>query len=230
MSWPKEGAVVLHGILPEDLVDAYCELRAPLGPIGWSDGTPYMRYKEIRDLCLCAPVVAAVEAAVGERVGLHLNLTNWISSERTWHQDHYLNPPHVGDGYCGAWFALADIDPDSGPFEYVPGSHLWQPLERADVLSRLRLTEADPSWPWQAEPFVTEHWNREIAVHGVEPIQFIASKGDLLLWHPKLVHMGSRPKVPGMERRSLIAHYSAISKRRDMPRVKSHGSGEYFVL
>lgn len=229
VTWPATGVLILEHALPDDLIDAYNELRAPMGAHGWPDCIPYMRHEEIRDLCLCAPVVTAIEELVGEPVGLHLNLTNWISTERTWHQDYYLNPPFVGDRYCGAWFALDDIHPASGPFEYIEGSHLWEPLERADVLAQLEPHEAaDPDWPRIAERFVTDHWDNTITEHGVKPSTFLASRGDLLLWHPKLVHRGSRPHTPGMERRALIAHYSG--PREDMPITASHGAGRYYVL
>jgi ectoine hydroxylase-related dioxygenase (phytanoyl-CoA dioxygenase family) len=231
MTWPAEGVVILRGLLPDDLIDAYATIRAPMGPIGWPDCTPYMRYAEIRDLCLCAPLVEAIEATVGEAVGLHLNLTNWISTERTWHQDFYLNPPYVGDGYCGVWMALDDIDPRSGPFEYVAGSHAWEPLTREATLAQLRPEErADPNWPRLAERFVTAHWDRAIERHGAYPDRFDAKRGDVLLWHPKVVHRGSMPEAPGMERRSLIAHYSSIRTRLDMPSHAPWSAGRYFVL
>lgn len=229
--WPDSGVLILERVLPDELIDAYCALRAPMGSYGWPDCTPYMAHKEIRDLCLCREVIEPIESLVGEAVGLHLNLTGWISTERTWHQDYYLNPPYIGDAYCGAWFALADIAPDAGPFEYVPGSHEWGTLEQADVLERLLPHQrTDPDWPRIAEPFVTDHWDKQIAEHGATPEQFLAHRGDLLLWHPKIVHRGSLPTTKGKERRALIAHYSAVAARLDMPTVATHGQGRYFVL
>ena len=229
--WPADGVLILRGLLPDHLIDAYCKLRAPLGAHGWPDCTPYMRHPEILDLCLCEQLVEQIEALVGEPVGLHLNLTGWVSTERTFHQDLYLNPPHVGDGYCGAWMALDDIDPRSGPFQYVPGSHHWPALDRDTVLAQLEPHErTDPDWPRLAERFVTAHWDTAIADHEAEVATFDARRGDVLLWHPRIVHRGSRPHQSGMERRSLIAHYSALSGRLDMPVIADHAAGRYFVL
>lgn len=229
--WPDSGVVIRRGLLPGDLVDAYCELRAPMGAHGWADCTPYMRHVEIRDLCLCAPVVEIVEELIGDTAGLHLNLTGWVSTERTWHQDYYLNPPFIGDAYCGVWMALADIDPRSGPFEYVPGSHRWPKLLRAEVMAQLAPHERDdPDWPRLAERFVTGHWEQAIDSYGGQVKRFDARRGDVLFWHPRIVHRGSAPEIPGLERRSLIAHYSGVTARRDMPTIAEHAAGHYFVL
>lgn len=234
MTWPAAGVAIFEKVLPDELVDAYSAVRAPLGPDGYSIGTPYMSVPELADLALCEPVVQAVEEVVGEPVAMHLNLTGWVSTERTWHQDDYLNPfPNgVGDRYCGAWFALDDIDPRSGPFEYVPASHNLPFLTQQEVLDRLDPAEAaNPDWPWIAERFVTEYWDEVITSTGAPIERFEARRGDLLLWHSRLLHRGSRPEVPGLERRSLIVHYSAVDARPDMGgwgNVVEHGAGRYF--
>lgn len=56
--------------------------------------------------------------------------------------------------------------------------------------------------------------------------------GCVLLWHARLLHRGSKARVPGMERRAVIAHYSGLSRMAiDMPKVaRDPGFGAYFVL
>lgn len=235
MTWPDDGVVVLESALPDDLIDRYCAVRAPLGAAGYGIGTPYMDVTELRDLALCAEVVERVEAVVGEPVAMHLNLTGWVSTERTWHQDDYLNPfpEGVGDRYCGAWLALDHVHPDAGPFEYVPGSHRepWPFLTMDEAVARSGQSRDDPDWPWKAEPWVTWYWDEVIALNRGRIVTTELSRGDLLLWHSRLLHRGSRPRVPGMERRSLIVHYSAVSARPDMggwSNVVEHGAGRYF--
>ena len=58
---------------------------------------------------------------------MHLNLTGWVSTERNWHQDDYLNP--FINSWYGRLVALDKISADAGPFEYVPGSHKWRRCE-----------------------------------------------------------------------------------------------------
>ena len=73
---------------------------------------------------------------------LSLALTGWVSTERNWHQDDYLNPPDVDAWYVAAWLALDDIPSGSGPFQYVPGSHRW-PAIRGDKV-RLGIEAQSP--------------------------------------------------------------------------------------
>lgn len=215
--WARDGVLVLPKVLPDELIDRYCALREQVGPGGWGYEVPYMHYRELRDLCLYRPVIAKMAELVGEPVGLHLNLTGWVSTERDWHSDSYLNPEGVDDWYVAAWFALDDIHPDSGPFQYVPGSHRWPVLRRQRIFDRLTTAErSDPAWPSFTEPWVARACAGEIEARGAEVVTYLPKRGDVLLWHAFLVHRGSRPNVPGMQRKACIAHYSGIHHRPDM--------------
>jgi ectoine hydroxylase-related dioxygenase (phytanoyl-CoA dioxygenase family) len=234
MSYQEDGYVIVPGLIPDRLLDAYCEAWWSSVPDvqGWPDCTPYVDRPAVRDLCLCAPICDAVEHLVGEPPLLHLNLSGWVSTERAWHQDTYLNPPEVGDHYCAAWIALEDIHPDAGPFEYIPGSHRWPVLSREMVFATLTPEEqADPGWPRTTEGWVGEHWEGVIEEQGARSAVFLAERGDVLFWHPRLVHRGSMPRDPSLTRKALIAHYSGIHHRPDMPveRRRPQGLGWYYV-
>lgn len=228
-AWRRDGYVVLERFVPEPIVDAYCAVRAREGE--WPGPCAYLHVREIRDLCLYPPLVAELERLLGGPMGMHLNLTGWKSTERDWHQDDYLNPSFVNAHYAAAWFALEDIHPDCGVFEFVPGTHRWPTLrgERVRQLMRPR-DAADPNWPRLSEALVVPAIERRLRATGAEPKRFLARKGDVLLWHGKLVHRGSRPKDPALERRAIITHYSRVDHRPDMPDVRVHeGGGRYFV-
>lgn len=226
-AWARDGFVILPRFLPDRLVDAYCDAFDG----GWGIGTPYLESAEIRDLCCWLPLAVLLEALIGESMGVHLNLTWWRSTERDWHSDNYLNPPEVGGRYAAVWMALADIDPASGPFEYVPGSHRWPVLRRAKMLAAMGEDGSDPDWPWRSEQLLAPLVDAEIARTGSRVEEFAASKGDVLIWHSRLWHRGSRARVPGMERRALISHFSGLSRTGiDMPTAAPHGAGWYFVL
>ncbi|MDB5396055.1 MAG: hypothetical protein JWM91_3561 [Rhodospirillales bacterium] len=232
-AWREQGYVILPKLIPDDLVERYCAIRSQVSHRqGWLSSTPYMNVPEIRDLCLYKPLTDMLEHLLGEPVALHLNLTGWVSTERDWHQDDYLNPPQVNGHYAGVWTALDQIQPDAGPFEYVPGSHRWPVIRQAKVLEKLGYANGDdPSWPWASERLLTPFFEQEIARTGLKPQRFLGAKGDVLIWHSRLVHRGSLPDRPDAERRSMISHYSAISRRADMRRVCRHpGGGQYFYL
>lgn len=229
--WREQGYVIWQDFLPDDLMDAYARAygEANLGPHGWPHVTPYMDCPELLDLCCYSALAAALREIVGEPMGVHLNLTGWVSTERNWHQDCYLNPPGVADHYAAVWMALEDIDPRSGPFEFVPGSHLWGEITRERALSFLEPHEReDPNWPKTTERFLTEAVEAEIAERGAPVRRFLAERGDVLIWHSRLIHRGSPPEVPGMQRKALIAHYSGIGARPDMPPALQRASGGFY--
>jgi ectoine hydroxylase-related dioxygenase (phytanoyl-CoA dioxygenase family) len=191
-----------------------------------------MHIKEIRDLCLYKPLSDTLASLIGDKMGLHLNLTGWVSTERNWHQDDYLNPDFINSWYCAVWIALDTIHPDCGPFQYVPGSHRWPLTRMQRVHAYLQPEEAKlVEWPKIAERFVNRAFDREIARVGLPVREFLGEKGDVLVWHGRLAHRGSEPRNRSLVRKSLIAHYSALSKRTDMPQVAYTDEGApYFVL
>ena len=237
-SWHDYGVVELKGFLPEPLVDAYIARRAPLPDHGWLKATPYLHVPELRDLALYPPLMEVMQSLIGEPMMLHLALTGWISTARAWHQDDYLNPPHVASWYTAVWIALDDIHPDSGPFEYLPGSHRWPLLRREKVLAYLTDEELQRkealtghnNWEKYAERFVTPAVDREIADSGLPVTPFLGKKGDVLIWHGMLMHRGSVARVPRMPRKSLITHYSGVNHRKDMPYRSTHAGGGSYAL
>lgn len=278
--WNADGVVILRRLIPDDLIAAYmaewCEANAgpDMGfsvrhradgvedgdgilalnaaqPGGWPDCTPYMRHPALRAICTHPLLARALEALLGEPAGVHLNLTGWVSTERDWHQDGYLNPPEVGDYYAAVWIALGSIHPDAGPFQYIPGSHRWHRLVREKFAPYLDLD--DPQWPKHSEQILSPMIERLIEDGSrpsdtpVEPLErvldpsrrpatvetYLPSKGDVLIWHPRLYHRGSKANVPGAYRPALIAHYSGIDHRPDMPpaaRERGSEDGWYFPL
>jgi hypothetical protein len=238
LSWRQDGVVELKGFLPDDLVDAYIEVRSKLDHLGWLKPTPYLHVPELRELALYPPLMAVMESLISEPLMLHLALTGWISTERAWHQDDYLNPPHVASWYTAVWIALDDIHPDSGPFEYLPGSHRWPLLRRDRVMTYLTDEELQRkeeltghnSWEKYAERFVTPAVDRQVAESGLPVRQFLGKKGDVLIWHGALMHRGSKARVSHMPRKSLITHYSGINHRADMPNRTQHEGGGTYAL
>lgn len=229
--WRDSGYVILENFVPEELIEKYCRLRSKfLNPGGWSCPTPYMYYKEIRDICLYAPLMEVMKSLIGDDMGLHLNLTGWVSTTRDWHQDDYLNPPFVNSWYAAVWMALDDIHPDSGPFEFVPGSHKWPLLRRELVWNYMDQEETlKPDWPAISEKICVPAFEDYIQRTDSKIEQFLGKKGDVLIWHGRLAHRGTLPKNPELQRKALIAHYSAISKREDMPNRAKWNNQWYFI-
>ena len=58
--------------------------------------------------------------------------------------------------------------------------------------------------------------------------KFIAKKGDVLFWHARLMHRGSLPKNPGIDRKTAIVHYSGVNHRPDFPEAKQYINQGWF--
>jgi hypothetical protein len=218
-AWREHGVLILENFIPKDLREQYFEVRQALGkPGGWSDPCPYLYVPELRELSMYPPLLNVLDALIGYEMGLHLNLTGWVTTGRAWHQDDYLNPDFVNSHYAAVWIALRDISADCGPFEFVPGSHKWPLTRRDKVLAHCpaKVTVEDPAWPSKTQDWVSDIIGREIENQGAKVERFLAKEGDVLIWHGRLAHRGSLPAVPGTPRHSMIAHYSAIEKRSDM--------------
>lgn len=210
--WVEHGYVVKRDFIADDVIDAYWQVRTQLDrPHGWTCTAPYMHIPEVKALATYRPLNDLLDELIGEPMAVTLNLTGLVSTERNWHQDDYLNPSTVNSWYAAVWFALGDIDPASGPFQFVPGSHRWPVLRRDRV--RLYLPPADRmshEWPKFTERFLNDILDEEIARRGAPVETFLGHKGDILIWHSRLVHRGSAPAAPGKPRPSFIAHYTGV--------------------
>lgn len=218
-SWRRDGVLIKERFLPDSVIDAYAKFRSRVDQAGgWPDPCPYQRHDEIKDIALHPALCEKMEELIGYPMGLHLNLTGWVSTQRRWHSDDYLNPEFVYSHYIAVWIALEDINPDSGPFQFVRGSHKWPPLRRHRIFSHISDKEANgPDWPWITEAIVATACEQEIKARETTVETFLPKKGDVLFWHGRLIHQGSMPNVPGTPRRSLISHYSSLFHRPDMP-------------
>lgn len=211
--WRETGRLILRDFLPRDVIDRYCALREALDdPGGWDDETPYLHHPEIIDLCLHPSLRRVLDDLIGEPMVMHLNLTGWRSTQRDWHQDDYLNPDGVNARYIAVWIALGDITPECGPFEFVPGTHRWPHIRRSRVMEFVpEDLREDRSWPVWSERLLTPFFETELGRTSLPRERFLARKGDVLIWHARLLHRGSMPQDPNAERRAIIAHYTAKS-------------------
>jgi hypothetical protein len=232
--WRDHGYVIKRNFIPHHLIDEYVELRRKLevgsGPI--ADCHPHLYSEALRDICCSRELHYLIVDLIGEELGLHFTLNGFKSTERGWHQDDYLNPEDTLARYAAVWMAMGDIDPDSGPFEFIPGSHKWPCMRREKVKAFIKPEiRNDPSnfWICASEYYVNKAVESHMKVTGSKAEQFQASKGDILIWNAKLMHRGSIPNNPELVRPALICHYSSIKSRRDIgSNITRHGDGGYF--
>ena len=80
------------------------------------------------------------------------------------------------------------------------------------------------------EKFVVPAIEAEIAARGVAPQKFLASRGDVLVWHGRLMHRGSLATSQNFWRPALIAHYSGTKHRPDMKKRATDENGQPYAL
>ncbi len=227
----QNGYLIKEGLIPAELTDPYLADRLSFPDKDLSIwGGSYMAIPSIRDVCLYRPLVDLVERLVGEPVGLFLTLSGLETTRRTWHQDFYLKPGYENVNYCAAWIAVGDVDPDSGPYEFVPGTHRLPSMRQELVWEWLTPEErSSPASYRIAETFVTDACAKMFVEREFEPQFFIPKRGDVLIWHHSLLHQGSRARRPELMRPGLIAHYNSLAKQRQLGRdMVQHPNGSWY--
>jgi len=103
---------------------------------------------------------------------------------------------------CGVWLAMEDIDAGAGPLCYVPGSHTW-PIITNTMVGRRGWGQDLPS----AQVPYEDAWRAIVAARGARMEQFMARKGQALIWAANLLHGGSPQTDPTRTRWSQVSHY-----------------------
>ena len=107
--------------MPNWLIDPYVARRNTLdSPGGWVSPTPYEHIPELRAVAMYPPLMKLLRDLIGEPALLHLSLTGWISTERNWHQDDYLNPEFVNGWYAVSGSHLTRFRPTLGLLSMCP--------------------------------------------------------------------------------------------------------------
>ena len=75
------------------------------------------------------------------------------------------------------------------------------------VPEEVRQTRA---WPIHSERVLTPFFEEMIDVNDLEKVEFTAEKGDVLIWHARLLHRGTVAKKPDAVRKAIISHYTAL--------------------
>jgi phytanoyl-CoA hydroxylase len=119
-------------------------------------------------------------------------------SQQPFHLDTWYMPPPVDDKMVVASIALDDVDADNGPMVYYPGSHRIPAYRFSD--GRLNIAEAEAGRCW-------DYLNAEIARRGLREEEFRGKRGDVFLWHARLLHGGRPIRDMTKTRRSMVVHF-----------------------
>ena len=207
--WNQNGYLILKNFVDEKLIDKYIQLWTRQNSDGYDNNgnllvknkegfsgiKPYLQHNEILDIMCSDALFGVINNLFDDIYCLHLNFTSWYTTRRAWHHDVQC-PSHNGIvDYFGVWVALEDIDIDSGPFQFVPGSHKW------DVDYDFIYAEPESGKPAKIiEQYISER--------KADVLTFMAKKGDVIIWDGRLLHRGSEARRPEILRKCLIGHYT----------------------
>ncbi len=104
---------------------------------------------------------------------------------------------------AASWVALEDVQPCSGEFEFVPGSHRLPELLHYGV-------EKGHSGDFREYAKILNRTLEMCAERGLETKRFMAKKGDVLIWHADLMHGGAKIEDAERTRKSLVAHFMPL--------------------
>jgi len=198
--WNAQGYFILENAVPEHVMSTYegvwlSKFADHTGAIqnwqGWDldDFMPYIDTPEILDIMCGEKIYNVLSSVVDETCALQLNFTSWQSTKRAWHRDLIDESAVNAQAYTGVYVALETAHDDAGPFQFVPGSHLWN-LSIEEMASNVFL-------------------NKKIKSEGHQVETFKGKRGDVIFWHGHLVHQGSMPNDNSLSRKALIGHYAS---------------------
>jgi hypothetical protein len=156
----------------------------------------------VRRLAANQIIIDLLSKLYGARAWPFQTLNFPVGSQQSLHSDavHFNSVPERF--MCGVWLALEDVTPENGPLFYYPGSHRW-PIYTNEHIGRCMATL--PGRPDQL-PF-EPMWRALVDAHGVQPQQFLAKKGQALIWAANLLHGGSVHIDRQASRWSQVTHY-----------------------
>lgn len=146
------------------------------------------------------------------QTSLYTSLYFERGSEQSLHRDSpYFTTRPVGK-YMGVWLALDDVDGGNGPLMVVPGSHLLPPIDLEGMARELFVgLDAIPAMSAEGWTAYQEAVKKQCADLDMLPQQLHVSRGDVVIWHPELLHGGSVHNSRERSRRSLVMHVTPAS-------------------
>ena len=104
---------------------------------------------------------------------------------------------------AASWVALEDVQPLSGEFQFVPGTHRLPEL-------LLYGTDKGHHGDYREYDKILRTTLEMAEERGLKTERFMAKKGDVLIWHADLMHGGAPIRDLTRTRKSLVAHFMPL--------------------
>jgi hypothetical protein len=176
----------------------------------------------VRRIALAPRVLEVLTLLYGVEPHPFQTLNFKVGTQQQPHSDsvHFnTDPPGM---MCGVWVALEDVDMDSGPLVYFPGSQrlpFASPSEVGIEVAPGQEAVSHEEYEARYEPYIADVIQRE----GLEPSFATVQKGQAVVWAANLLHGGSPVRVSGRTRRSQVTHYYFEGARLWTPLLSTPG-------
>lgn len=159
----------------------------------------------LRSIAKNTRLLSLLSFVLGRKVKPFQTINFIRGSEQRAHSDFIHMTTHPKGNLIAAWIALEDITSDNGPLIYYPGSH---------KLPYLLNTEFDHGGNAlmigdDAYLRYEEEVQKRIIDNHLQPKEFHAKKGDVLIWHGNLLHAGKAILNEQLTRKSMVVHFYA---------------------
>lgn len=216
--WSNHGFLYKPGFFPDLICDLLCN-ELSKKQYEW-DVYSYSHIPHIMDLYASPQLNRIISLVTGVKPVLYMSLHTLKSSARAWHQDEYFSYGRTQGSSFAVWIALDDITPQMGPYLFLPGSHKYPILDMSKLFNYLSDSRdyiigknIEDRFTYAAA-VTAPAYEMATATDQSYPLMYLPRKGDLFLWHSRLLHRALPPGASNISRPGLIGHYCALS---DLP-------------
>lgn len=188
----------------EDLVRVEPERRRHIKQVSnWRVGQYHLYSRAARQIFDYPEIVRVASMILGRRGEPRYSLMFSKGTEQGLHQDTCVFHIFPRDFMMGVWIACEDINHESGPLEYYPGSHRAPLFPEFTNYPQTNRRTSDPAQSKRYDDYVT-NLAKDFQKH-----ELLIRKGDVMFWHPMLIHGGS-PRLDRLAtRKSFVLHVIA---------------------
>jgi ectoine hydroxylase-related dioxygenase (phytanoyl-CoA dioxygenase family) len=169
----------------------------------WRIGEYHLSSAAARRIFDYPEIVRIASAIFARRAEARYSLMFSKGTEQGLHQDTCVFHIFPRDFMMGIWIACEDIRPDSGPLEYYPRSHREPLFAEFTNYPQTNRRTSDPEQSRRYDEYVAN------LAKSFQKHELLIRKGDVMFWHPMLIHGGAPRLDRNATRKSFVLHYIA---------------------
>lgn len=183
------------------------EPNCPVNGLPGRNLNTHFSVKKMDQLLRHEAITRIISLLMGAKCLPFQTITGHNGSEQLEHSDAIHMTTYPMDYLAATWTAFEDINPDSGPLVYYPGSHRIPHFLSKEANISIDEFQERGYFPYHEkyEPGL----QKIIEDNQLQAKYFYANKGDVLVWHSNLIHGGSKRKNLNLSRKALVCHYFA---------------------